>query len=70
MIGNQHVTPRPDGNWQHIGAGNRRATGVFNTQLEAIKSARQVAINNGTSVVIHGRDGRIFDVISFSNKNN
>ena len=32
---NQHVTPRPDGRWQVIGAGNSKATAVTNTQKEA-----------------------------------
>ncbi len=59
MAKGQHVTPRPDGKWQHIGAGNSRATRVFDTQKEAIKAAKKTAKNKKSELVIHGNDGKI-----------
>ncbi len=39
---NQHVTPKGS-HWQVKGAGNSKATKVFNTQKEAITFAKQIA---------------------------
>ena len=63
---NQHVTPKGD-SWQVKGAGNERATKIFNTQREATEYARNIAINQKSEVVIHGRDGRIRDKNSYGN---
>lgn len=62
----QHVTPHPDG-WQVIGGGNSRATVVTSTQAEAIARAREIAINQQTEVVIHGRNGQIRERNSYGN---
>lgn len=59
MPKNQHVVPNPDGGWQVKGEGNSRATLNTDTQSEAIKIARGIARNQGSELVIHGRDGRI-----------
>ena len=63
---NQHVTKHENG-WQVKGAGNSKATQVFNTQAEAIQRAREIAINNKSEVVIHGRDGKIRNKNSYGN---
>lgn len=63
---NQHVTPKDD-MWQVIGAGNERATKLFNTQAEATKYAKEIAINQGSELIVHGRDGRIRSKDSFGN---
>lgn len=65
---NQHVTKHPNG-WQVIGAGNERATKVVDTQKEAIEIARQVAINQQSELVIHGKDGKIREKNSYGNDN-
>ena len=57
MHKNQHVTPRPDGQWQVKGEGNTRATAVTSTQREAISIAREIARNQQSELVIHGKDG-------------
>ena len=49
----QHVMTHPDGGWQVKGAGNSKATVRTNTQSEAIKIARDIAINQNSEVVIH-----------------
>lgn len=41
---NQHVTKHENG-WQVKGAGNSKATQVFDTQAKAIQRAREIAIN-------------------------
>lgn len=55
---NQHVVPHEHG-WAVRGAGSRRATSVHPTQREAIDTARQIARNQGTELMVHGRNGRI-----------
>lgn len=62
----QHVTPHQDG-WQVKGGGNSRATFVAGTQAEAIARAREIAINQGTDVAIHGRNGQIRERNSYGN---
>ncbi|MBQ8193734.1 MAG: DUF2188 domain-containing protein [Oscillospiraceae bacterium] len=65
MSKDQHVTYRPDGNWQVKGEGNTKATAVTTTQKEAIKIARDIAINQGSEVVIHRVNGQIRDKNSY-----
>lgn len=55
---NQHVVPHAGG-WAVRGAGSQRASGVFDTQREAIGRAREISRNQGSELLIHGRDGRI-----------
>jgi hypothetical protein len=63
---NQHVVPH-DGSWAVKGAGNQRATGVHSTQAEAIQSAREIAQNQGSEMLIHGRNGQIREKNSYGN---
>lgn len=63
---NQHVVPSEDG-WAVRGAGSQRATSVHRTQSAAISAAREIARNQGSELVIHGRDGRIRERDSFGN---
>jgi len=55
---NQHVTKHPEG-WQVKGAGNDKATAVTDTQAEAIKIAREIAKNQESELIIHGKNGQI-----------
>lgn len=61
---NQHVVPHGRG-WAVKGEGNGRATRVAKTQKEAIAHGRSIAKNQGSELVIHGKDGRIRDKDSF-----
>ena len=63
---NKHVTKHNDG-WQVKGAGNSKATKVFDTQAKAIAKAREIAINQESEVVIHGKDGKIREKNSYGN---
>jgi hypothetical protein len=51
----QHVVKRPDVR----GAGNARDTSHHRTQAHAEAAAREIARNQRSDVVTHGRDGRI-----------
>ena len=66
MKNQQHVVRRNNG-WAVRGAGNSKDTALTNTQLEAIKIAKQIATNQAGEVVIHGRDGKIRDSDSYGN---
>lgn len=65
----QHVVKREDG-WAVRGGGNKRDTSHHETQKEAINAARDIAKNNQSEVVIHGRDGRIRDKDSYGSDTN
>jgi len=54
---NQHVVPRNDGRAVH-GAGAKRATELFDRKADAIDLAREISKNQGTELLIHGRDGK------------
>lgn len=55
---NQHVVPHKRG-WAVQGAGNSRATSVHPIQSKATAEARDIARNQGSELLVHGRDGRI-----------
>lgn len=58
----RHVTRRPDGRWDVTKPHSDRASGVTDTQGEAIDRAREILGNDGGGeIVIHGRDGKIRD---------
>ena len=63
---NQHVVPNGD-DWAVKGAGNEKATRVVSTQAEAIKIAREIAINQKSEMFIHGQNGRIRERNSYGN---
>lgn len=55
----------PDGGWQVKREGASRATSIHDTQAEANKVARGIAINNHCEHKIQGRDGRILNTNSY-----
>lgn len=63
---NQHVVKGKEG-WNVKGENNSKATSNHSTQKEAIGRAREIAKNQKTEVVIHGRDGKIRDKDSYGN---
>lgn len=64
---NQHVTPHSGGGFQVKGAGNLRATKIFDTQREAISFARDIAKNQQSELFIHNRTGQIRERSSYGN---
>ena len=65
-VANQHVVRRGSG-WAVRGESNGRDTSHHDTQSDAIDVAREIAINQRSEVVIHGRDGKIRDKDSYGN---
>ena len=63
---NQHVVPSGK-DWVVKGEGNDRKTAIVDTQAQAIKIAREIAINQKSEVVIHRPDGTIRDKDSYGN---
>ena len=55
---NQHVVPHKGG-WAVKSAGSEKATSVHSTQQSAIGVARSIAKNQGTELLVHGRNGQI-----------
>lgn len=55
---NQHVVKHSDG-WAIKGEGNQKATKIVDTKEQAIVIAKDIAINQHSELVIHGRDGKI-----------
>jgi len=62
---NQHVVPH-DGKWAVKPEGGR-ASSIHDTQREAIERGREIAQNQNSELLIHGRDGRIRDRDSHGN---
>jgi len=67
---NQHVVPDKNGGWNVKGAGNSKASAHTDTKQEAIDKAVEIAKNQKSEVVIHGKDGRIQDKDSYGNDPN
>lgn len=55
---NQHVVPHPGG-WAVKGAGAERTTVVFSTKQPAVDKGREIARNQGSELLVHGKDGQI-----------
>lgn len=54
----QHVVPT-NGRWGVKGEGNSRMTAIFDKQADAIAVARKISTNQGSELIIHGRNGQI-----------
>lgn len=66
MNKNQHVVPHKD-KWAVKGEGNQKNTVLTDTQQQAIERARQIAKNQESELLIHGRDGEIRKRDSYGN---
>lgn len=63
---NQHVVTH-DGSWAVRGEGNNKVTKIVDTQREAIQIAKQIAQNQESEMLIHGRNGQIRERNSYGN---
>ena len=68
MSKSHHIVPHKDG-WAIKRSGSERASHVCGTQKEAIDKGRGISRNQGTELVIHGKDGRIRERDSHGNDN-
>lgn len=65
---NIHVTRRvQEDKWAVISEGSSKASGLYDTQSEAIQVGRRIAMNNKAELVIHDRRNRIRDKDSYGN---
>jgi len=64
---NYWTQPRPDGQWESIREGARRATKVTDTQAEAWEDSRPRAREKGGEAFLKGRDGKIRERNSYGN---
>ena len=61
-MANYHVSKRVNGEWQAKKEGADKAGGIFDTQREAEKAAKEFSANSGGGEVrIHRLDGKIRD---------
>lgn len=56
----RHVVPHGDG-WAVRSPKSKRASQVFDTKKDAMERGIEIARNNATALVVHGRDGKIQD---------
>ena len=63
---NQHVVKHPEG-WAVRGEGNKRVSAVTTTQKDAIEKAKQIAVNQQSELLVHGRNGKIRERNSYGN---
>lgn len=54
-----HVVLNPAGGWSVKRSGAARASATAKTQQQAIELGQQISRNQGSDLIIHGRDGRI-----------
>jgi hypothetical protein len=66
---NQHIVPLGNG-WAVKGEGNSKYTAITETKKDALGIGKQIAKNNKSELVIHGKDGRIQNKNSFGNDKN
>ena len=63
---NQHVVQTSSG-WGIRGENNHKLTKITETQSEAIQIAREIAKNQSSELLIHGKDGKIRERDSYGN---
>ncbi|MDQ9172057.1 DUF2188 domain-containing protein [Oxalobacteraceae bacterium R-40] len=63
---NHHVVPHPDG-WAVRRENATRVSGVYSTQSKAIDAGRSMSKNQGTELLIHGKNGQIREKDSHGN---
>ena len=54
-----HISQTDDGRWQAKKEGASRASVITDTQAKAIEAAKKIPKNDGSVLVVHGKDGKI-----------
>ena len=62
-----HIVPNSTGGWDIKKAGFERASKHCETKKEAVDEGRKISQNQGTELVIHGKDGKIQEKDSHGN---
>lgn len=55
----QHIIKNPDGGWVVRKQGSSKATKVYNTKDAAVEEGKKIAKNQGATLYIHGKEGKI-----------
>lgn len=63
---NQHIIPLGNG-WAVKKEGSKKFTIITDSKNTAIKVGRQIARNQKSELIIHGKDGKIMDSDSYGN---
>ena len=63
---NQHVVPH-DGRWAVKPEGGVKPSTVHDTQQQAIERGTEIAKNQSSELIIHGKNGRIRERNSYGN---
>jgi uncharacterized protein YdaT len=66
MKKNVHVVPKKD-EWAVVTENSTRPVKITSTQKEAIERATEIAKNNQSELLIHGKDGKIREKNSYGN---
>jgi len=61
---NQHVVPL-GGGWGVKGEGNNKFTIITDKKSKALLIAKDIAKNNKSELIIHGKDGKIMEKNSY-----
>ena len=69
MSNTHHVVPNPNGGWDVKKGGGKKASNHTDTKAEAERIAREISKNQGSELVIHGKNGRIQRKDSHGNDN-
>ena len=67
MAGKNQYVVRNGDRWGVRGEGNRRLTGSFDTQREAIERGRDIARNQQAELRIQNREGQFREAWSYGN---
>jgi hypothetical protein len=65
----QHVIPVGNG-WAVKGEGSSRFTVITDNKREAVNYAKNIARNNSSELIVHGKDGKISKRNSYARKRN
>ena len=63
--GDVHVVRGNSGGWQVRIEGNARAHSIHGTQADAAKAGAAIARKNKSELLVHARDGKIRDRITY-----
>lgn len=54
-----HIVSNPNGGWDVKKSGAKRVSAHFDNKNDAISAGRKISINQGTELIVHGKNGKI-----------
>lgn len=58
-VNSHNVVANPNGGWAVKRSGAKRASGHYPTQASAVNAGREISRNQGTELIVHGKNGKI-----------